>query len=92
MKVGIGQDSHRFDFENKNKKLVLGGVIFENETPLLGNSDADVVLHSITNAVSGITCKNILGKIQIREQGKRFLKSFNQYLNKKDQKYNENNF
>ena len=28
--------------------------------------------------------KNILGKIQIREQGKRFLKSFNQYLNKKD--------
>ena len=62
MKVGIGQDSHRFDFENKNKKLVLGGVIFENETPLLGNSDADVVLHAITNAVSGVTCVNVLGK------------------------------
>ena len=62
MKVGIGQDSHRFDFENKEKNLVLGGVIFEGETPLLGNSDADVVLHAITNAVSGVTCVNILGK------------------------------
>lgn len=63
MKVAIGQDSHRFDFDDKDKKLILGGVIFENSTPLSGNSDADVVLHSITNAVSGITCKNILGKI-----------------------------
>lgn len=63
MKVGIGQDSHRFDFNDKNKKLVLGGVVFENEPPLEGNSDADVILHSITNAISGITCVNILGKI-----------------------------
>ncbi len=27
------------------------------------NSDGDVVLHAITNAISGITCVNILGKI-----------------------------
>ena len=63
MKVAIGQDSHRFDIENREKKLVLGGIVFEGEQGLLGNSDADVVLHAITNAVSGITCKNILGKI-----------------------------
>lgn len=63
MKVGIGQDSHRFDFNNEKKKLVLGGVVFEGCPPLDGNSDADVVLHSITNAVSGITCVNILGEI-----------------------------
>jgi len=63
MKVAIGQDSHRFDFENKEKKLVLGGVVFEGEPPLSGNSDADVILHSITNAISGITCVNILGDI-----------------------------
>jgi 2-C-methyl-D-erythritol 2,4-cyclodiphosphate synthase len=63
MKVGIGQDSHRFDFEDKGKKLVLGGVVFEGEPPLKGNSDADVILHSITNAVSGVTCVNILGGI-----------------------------
>jgi len=63
MKVGIGQDSHRFDFEDKEKKLVLAGVVFDKYPPLKGNSDADVVLHSITNAVSGVTCKNILGAI-----------------------------
>ena len=63
MKVAIGQDSHKFDFNDKNKKLILGGIVFEGHSPLLGNSDADVVLHSITNAISGITCINILGKI-----------------------------
>lgn len=63
MKVAIGQDSHRFDFENKDKQLILGGVVFDGHVGLLGNSDADVVLHAITNAVSGITCKNILGKV-----------------------------
>ena len=63
MRVAIGQDSHRFDFENKDKTLLLGGVIFEGYKGLLGNSDADVVLHAITNAVSGITCKNILGEV-----------------------------
>lgn len=61
MKVSIGQDSHQFDL--KNKKLILGGIVFENEYKLLGNSDADVVLHSITNAISGITCTSILGEI-----------------------------
>ena len=55
MKVAIGQDSHKIDYENKNKKLVLGGVEFYEDYSLNGNSDADVVLHSITNAISGIT-------------------------------------
>lgn len=64
MKVAIGQDSHRFDFENKNnKKLILAGVIFEYGVPLLANSDGDVVIHAVTNAISGITTKNILGEV-----------------------------
>jgi 2-C-methyl-D-erythritol 2,4-cyclodiphosphate synthase len=62
MKVGIGLDSHRFDFEDKEKKLILAGVVFEGHPPLKGNSDADVVLHSITNAISGVTGVNILGE------------------------------
>lgn len=66
MKVGIGQDSHKFDFGNKRKKLILGGVIFENHAPLLGNSDSDVVLHALVNAISGVTCKNILGTVTDR--------------------------
>lgn len=62
IKVAIGQDSHRFDFDDSNRKLVLGGVIFEGPA-LSGNSDADVVLHALTNAISGITGVNILGEI-----------------------------
>ncbi len=61
--VGIGQDSHAFDFEDKEKPLIIGGVLVKNHAPLKGNSDADVVLHAVTNAISGITCVNILGKI-----------------------------
>lgn len=63
MKVGIGQDSHRFATEADGRKLVLGGVVFEGESALQGNSDADVVLHSLTNAISGVTCVNILGSV-----------------------------
>jgi len=63
LRVGIGQDSHRFDFENKNKKLVLGGVIFEEGPALAANSDGDVVLHALTNAISGVTGVNILGPV-----------------------------
>lgn len=63
MKVAIGQDSHRIDYHQKDKKLLLGGVEFQEDYSLSGNSDADVILHAITNAVSGITGKNILGKV-----------------------------
>lgn len=89
MKVAIGQDSHRIDFENKEKKFILGGVKFEEEYSLNGNSDADVVLHAITNAISGITCKNILGKISDEmckngtKDSEEYLKEALKYLNEK---------
>lgn len=89
MKVAIGQDSHRIDFENKEKKFMLGGVEFEEEYSLNGNSDADVVLHAITNAVSGITCKNILGKVSDEmcqngiKDSEEYLKEALRYLNEK---------
>lgn len=63
MKVSIGQDSHRFDMENAPGNCLLGGVLFEGVPPFLANSDGDVVLHAVTNAVSGITCRNILGPV-----------------------------
>ncbi len=63
----IGQDSHRFesnnDPEKRNKKLVLGGVDIPGCPGFQANSDGDVVLHALTNAISGITCVNILGDI-----------------------------
>ena len=45
------------------KPLLLGGVLFPEGPPLLGNSDADVVLHALCNAISGVTGVNILGAI-----------------------------
>ena len=80
MKVGIGQDSHRFDFNDNDKVLILGGVVFPGHPPLLGNSDADVILHSITNAVSGVTCANILGKISDEMCLVRGIKDSKEYL------------
>ncbi|SMN10887.1 2-C-methyl-D-erythritol 2,4-cyclodiphosphate synthase [uncultured Candidatus Thioglobus sp.] len=59
-KTGLGQDSHAFDSEN-DKPLILGGVVFEHPQGLKGNSDADVILHSLTNAISSVTGNNIIG-------------------------------
>ena len=63
VKTGLGQDSHRFDLGHSTKPLILGGITFVGEPPLLGNSDADVVLHALTNAISGVTGINILGEV-----------------------------
>ena len=49
----IGQDSHRFGELCDGTFIRLGGIV--------ANSDGDVVLHAITNAVSGFTGINILG-------------------------------
>ena len=62
VRTGIGQDSHRFDTVN-NKECIIAGVEIQGCDGLKGNSDADVVLHAITNAISGITGVNILGGI-----------------------------
>lgn len=64
----IGQDSHRFygtDGEDsgsgRNTRLILGGCEIPGGKPLKANSDGDVLLHALTNAISGITCVNVLG-------------------------------
>lgn len=63
VKVGIGQDSHRIQEPAAGKALVLGGVKLAEDYALEGNSDSDVVLHAITNAISGITGRPILGPV-----------------------------
>ena len=50
MRVGMGEDIHRVD---DGRTLVLGGVIIEEGPGLAGHSDADVLLHAITDAVLG---------------------------------------
>ena len=49
-RVGIGQDSHRF--AKLRKPLILGGVKISERGGLSGNSDSDVILHSLCNALS----------------------------------------
>ena len=48
-KVGLGQDSHRLI---KDKPLVLGGVKIKFELGLEADSDGDVIIHSLCNALS----------------------------------------
>jgi 2-C-methyl-D-erythritol 2,4-cyclodiphosphate synthase len=62
-KTALGQDSHRFEAARSTKPLMLGGVAVGGCPGLRGNSDADVVLHAVTNAISGISGKNILGRV-----------------------------
>lgn len=50
MRIGLGQDSHRFS--DSPKPLVFGGVTFNDYLGLKGNSDADVLIHSLCNALS----------------------------------------
>ena len=59
----IGQDSHRFLAEGQQEKpLMIGGVRFEGHRGPVANSDGDVALHALTNAISGLTAVNILGE------------------------------
>lgn len=59
-RIGLGQDSHCFT-QDKNKPFVLGGVIIPNENGLKADSDGDVILHSICNALSSAIGGNSLG-------------------------------
>ena len=45
----------------RNQILKLGGVPIPGCPALAGNSDADVILHALTNAISGLSGVNILG-------------------------------
>lgn len=59
-KIGIGQDSHKFS-NDKNKKLVLGGFEIKNEIGFEANSDGDVILHALFNALSTAIGEKSLG-------------------------------
>lgn len=58
IRVGVGEDIHRID---DARTLVLGGVILEEGPGLAGHSDADVLLHAITDAVLGAAALGDIG-------------------------------
>ena len=50
IRVGIGHDTHRFA---EGRPLILGGIRVAHWRGLVGHSDADVVLHALTDALLG---------------------------------------
>lgn len=59
---GIGYDIHAFS-DNPNRPLILGGIQFLGERGLEGHSDADVVLHAITDAMLGCIGGGDIGQL-----------------------------
>lgn len=59
MRVGIGYDVHKLV---EGRDLIIGGVKIEHEVGLLGHSDADVLLHAITDSILGALCLGDIGK------------------------------
>jgi 2-C-methyl-D-erythritol 2,4-cyclodiphosphate synthase len=79
IRVGLGQDSHAFEPDGSPKPLILGGIVFAGYPGLLANSDGDVVLHAVFNALSQAVGKRSLGIYAdpICQQG---IKDSTQYL------------
>ena len=63
VKTGIGLDSHQFVEGGSDRVLVLGGLVFDDAPALSGNSDADVILHAVTDAISGVTGRTVIGAV-----------------------------
>lgn len=51
-RTGIGQDSHRLEKAKKNEPLYLAGIPFLCGLKSVANSDGDVILHALCNALS----------------------------------------
>src|SRR3954453_13526724 len=60
MRVGIGHDTHRLI---EGRPLILGGVRVEHPRGLAGHSDADVVLHAVTDALLGAAGLGDIGDV-----------------------------
>ncbi|EOT1232369.1 2-C-methyl-D-erythritol 2,4-cyclodiphosphate synthase [Listeria innocua] len=50
IRIGQGYDVHKLDYD---RELIIGGIKIPYEKGLLGHSDADVLLHAVTDAIIG---------------------------------------
>jgi 2-C-methyl-D-erythritol 2,4-cyclodiphosphate synthase len=60
MRVGIGHDTHRL---GQGGPLRLGGIDIPHDRHLIGHSDADVLLHAITDALLGAAALGDIGEL-----------------------------
>lgn len=59
IRIGQGFDVHQLV---EGRKCIIGGVDIPYEKGLLGHSDADVLLHAVTDAILGALAKGDIGK------------------------------
>lgn len=59
MRIGHGYDVHRLV---ESRDLILGGVKIDYEKGLLGHSDADVLLHAVSDALLGAAGLGDIGR------------------------------
>lgn len=59
MRIGHGYDVHAFD---ASRPLILGGMEIPHDFGLKGHSDADVLLHTITDSILGALALGDIGK------------------------------
>lgn len=60
LRIGIGHDTHRL---TSGGPLRLGGVEIAHDRHLLGHSDADVLLHAVTDALLGAAGQGDIGQM-----------------------------
>jgi 2-C-methyl-D-erythritol 2,4-cyclodiphosphate synthase len=60
LRIGLGHDTHRLA---EGGPLRLGGIDIPHDRHLLGHSDADVLLHAITDAVLGAAALGDIGQL-----------------------------
>jgi len=60
LRIGLGHDTHRL---TSGTFIVLGGVRIEHTQRLVGHSDADVLLHAITDALLGAAGFGDIGEL-----------------------------
>jgi 2-C-methyl-D-erythritol 2,4-cyclodiphosphate synthase len=58
LRIGSGHDTHRLAV---GPQLILGGVIIPHTKGLVGHSDADAVLHAVTDALLGAAALGDIG-------------------------------
>jgi len=59
IRVGLGYDVHQLA---DNRRCIIGGVEIPHEKGLLGHSDADVLLHALSDAILGAIGQGDIGK------------------------------
>ena len=58
IRIGQGYDVHRL---SEGRKLIIGGVEIPYDLGLLGHSDADVLLHAVSDALLGAAALGDIG-------------------------------